>query len=116
MLMPELIDLEEEEEVGGVWIFEDGVPALLKDFIGLEHMFLVETADSEALEPHMLTEVKRRSNWPLWEAVIHEELTMLKVAGTWVFEKASSGANIIDSKWVFVAKKDAMEDIVRQKA
>jgi hypothetical protein len=32
---------------------------------------------------------------------------MLEAASTWMFEKLSPGANIIGSKWVFKAKKDA---------
>ena len=37
---------------------EDGEPALLEDFDGIEFVFAVETADTEALEPCMLAEVK----------------------------------------------------------
>ena len=57
--MPELHDIEEEkEEVGGVWTIEDGVPALLEDFIGLEHTFMAETSNLEALEPDTLAKTK----------------------------------------------------------
>ena len=57
--MPELHDIEEEEEeVGGVWTIEDSVPALLENFIGLKHTFMAETSNSEALEPNMLAEAK----------------------------------------------------------
>ena len=58
--MPELHNIEEEEEeVGGVWTVEDGAPALLEDFISLEHTFMAETSNSEALEPDTLAEAKR---------------------------------------------------------
>ena len=54
---------EESKEAGGVWAIVDSTPTLLKDFEGPEHTFLAKTANSEALEPHMLTEAKRRPNW-----------------------------------------------------
>jgi hypothetical protein len=40
----------------------------------------------------------------------------LKKAGTWRLEKAPPGVNIIGSKWVFKAKKDAAGNIARYKA
>ena len=43
--------VEEEDEAGGVWVVIDGAPALLEDFEGLEHTFLAETLDAEAVEP-----------------------------------------------------------------
>jgi hypothetical protein len=107
---------EDPEEAGGVWSVEDGAPALLEDFDGLEHVFAVETADAEALEPRSLAEAKRRPEWPLWEKAIEEELATLKAAGTWRLEEAPPGANVIGSKWVFKAKKDAVGNVVRYKA
>ena len=107
---------EDPEEAGGVWSVEDGAPALLEDFDGLEHVFAVETADAEALEPRSLAEAKRRPEWPLWEKAIEEELATLKAAGTWRLEEAPPGANVIGSKWVFKAKKDAAGNVVRYKA
>jgi transposase InsO family protein len=107
---------EHPEEAGGVWSVEDGTPTLLEDFEGLEHAFAVETADAEALEPRTLAEAKRRPEWPLWEKAIEEELATLKAAGTWRLEAAPPGANVIGSKWVFKAKKDAAGNVVRYKA
>ena len=46
---------------------------------------------------------------------ISEELATLKTAGTWRLEEAPPGANIIRSKWVFKAKKDAAGNIVHYK-
>lgn len=109
-------DEEEGEEAGGAWIVVDGTSALLEDFTGLEHTFMAETADSEALEPRSLTEAKRRPDWSLWEKAIDDELATLKAAGTWRLEEAPAGANIIGSKWVFKAKKDAAGNIARYKA
>ena len=39
--------------------------------------------------------------------MILEELVTLETAGMWVLEEPPPGANIIGSKWVFKAKKDA---------
>ena len=115
--MPELHDIEkEEEEAGGVWTIEDSAPALLEDFIGLKHTFMAETSNLEALEPNMLAEAKHQSDWPLWETAIEEELDTLEAAGTWRLEEAPPGANIIGSKWVFRAKKNIAGSIACQKA
>jgi Reverse transcriptase (RNA-dependent DNA polymerase) len=107
---------EDAEEAGGVWTVEDGVPALLEDFNGLEHALAAKVADAEAMEPRMLAEAKRRPDWPLWEKAIKEELATLKAAGTWRLEEAPPRANIIGSKWVFKAKKDTAGNIVQYKA
>jgi len=107
---------DDPEKSGGVWTVEDGVPALLKDFDGMEFVFMVETADTEALEPCTLTEVKRRPDWPHWEKAIKEELATLKAAGTWRLEEALTGANVIGSKWVLKVKKDAASNVVCYKA
>ena len=58
LTVPESV--EEEDEAGGVWVVIDGAPALLEDFEGLEHTFLAETLDMEAVEPWMLAEAKCR--------------------------------------------------------
>jgi Reverse transcriptase (RNA-dependent DNA polymerase) len=107
---------EDVEEAWGVWTVGDGVLALLEDFDGLEHMLAAEVADAEAMELHTLTEAKHRPDWPLWEKAIEEELATLKAASTWRLEEAPPGANIISSKWVFKAKKDAARNIARYKA
>jgi hypothetical protein len=107
---------EDAEEAGGVWAIFDGEPALCEDFEGLMNAFMAETANTEALEPCTLAEAKRHPDWLQWEKAIHEELATLKAAGTWVLEEAPPGANIIGSKWVFKAKKDAAGFIARLKA
>jgi len=38
------------------------------------------------------------------------------VAGTWELVNAPEGANIVGSKWVFRARKDAAGNMVRYKA
>jgi Reverse transcriptase (RNA-dependent DNA polymerase) len=107
---------DDSEESGGVWTVEEGTPALLEDFDGMESVFATETADAEALEPRTLAEAKRRPDWPSWEKAIEEELATLKAAGTWRLENAPPGANVIGSKWVLKAKKDAAGNVVRYKA
>jgi hypothetical protein len=115
-LLVEEVPDEDAEEAGGVWTVQDGETILLEDFEGLVNVFMAETADSEALEPWTLAEAKRRPDWLQWEQAILEELATLKAAGTWVLEEAPPGANIIGSKWVFKAKKDAAGFIAHLKA
>ncbi len=98
------------------WLVEAGLPALRESWARLEVALAAETADSEALEPRNLAEAKRRPNWPLWEQAIHEELATLHTASTWRLEHAPPRANVIGSKWVFKAKKDASGKVVRYKA
>jgi hypothetical protein len=106
----------EPEEAGGAWPVEGGTPVLPKGFEGFEYIFVTETANTEALEPHTLAEAKRRPDGPRWEKAILEELATLNAAGTWRLEEAPPGANIIGCKWVLKAKKDAAGNIVRYKA
>ena len=68
---------------------------------------LENIAEAEALEPTSLTEAKRRPDWLQWEQGIREELVTLDKAGTWELVNPPAGTNIVGSKWVFCAKKDA---------
>ena len=45
-----------------------------------------------------------------------EEITMLEAAGTWELVDAPAEANIVGSKWVYKAKRDAAGNVVRYKA
>jgi Reverse transcriptase (RNA-dependent DNA polymerase) len=110
------VGINHADEAGGAWCVEDGAPSLLEDFAGLEHALLATTSDAEALEPRSLTEAKHCPDWPLWEKAIDEELATLQRVGTWHWEEAPPGANIIGSKWVFKAKKDAVGNIACYKA
>jgi hypothetical protein len=80
------------------------------------YAFAAVTGVSEALEPRSLAEAKRGADWPLWEKAIHEELATLQRAETWKLVDAPQGANVVGSKWVFRAKKDAAGNVVRYKA
>jgi Reverse transcriptase (RNA-dependent DNA polymerase)/Integrase core domain/GAG-pre-integrase domain len=75
-----------------------------------------EISEAEGLEPRSFAEAQRRPDWPLWETAINDELETLKRNGTWELTSAPDGANIIGSKWVFRAKKDAAGNVVRYKA
>ena len=79
-----------------------------------EYAMLAEISEKEAFEPWTLTEA--RPDWPLWERAIEEKLDTLWKAGTWELTEAPSGANIVGSKWVFCAKKDAAGNIIQYKA
>jgi hypothetical protein len=81
-----------------------------------EYALAAETTNSEALEPQSLSEAKSRPDWKLWEKAIEEELETLRAAGTWKLEEAPEGVNVVGSKWVFKAKKDAAGNVVRYKA
>jgi len=81
-----------------------------------EYALAAEISETEALEPRNLAKAKKRPDWPLWEKAIHEELETLKTAGTWDLVNAPNEANVIGSKWVFQAKKDAAGNVVCYKA
>jgi hypothetical protein len=106
-------DIKEEE---GAWFTCESEIILLEDFVGFEEVLAAEMLDAEAIKPQMLTEAKRRPDWPLWEKAIKEELATLKKAGTWRLKEAPPEANVISSKWVFKIKKDAMGNITCYKA
>jgi hypothetical protein len=75
-----------------------------------------ETRNSEGLEPLTLGEAKQCSDWPLWEQAIRDELDMLKKTETWELTERPPNVNVVGSKWVFRAKKDAAGNVVRYKA
>ena len=81
-----------------------------------EYALAAEISEAEALEPCTLAEARRRPDWPLWEKAIQEELKTLRQAGTWELAEAPVGSNIVGSKWVFRAKKDAAGNVIRYKA
>jgi hypothetical protein len=117
--MPGLIpadEVEDIEEEGGAWFTCKSEIVLLEDFVGFEEVLAAKTSDVEVIEPRMLVEAKCWPDWPLWEKAIEEELATLKKAGTWRMEEAPPEANVIGSKWVFKAKKDATGNIAHYKA
>ena len=81
-----------------------------------EYIFLAEVSNLEALEPRNIMEAKARPDWNLWERAIKEELRTLREARTWEVVDKPKNANVVGSKWVFRAKKDAAGNVVRYKA
>ena len=81
-----------------------------------EESLMAQTSEMEALEPPSLAVARKSPDWPAWEKAIHEELDVLQAAQTWETVIAPAGANIIGSKWVFRAKKDAAGVVVQYKA
>ena len=102
--------------VTGAWSVEARLLVLHESWLRLEVALAAEITDAEALEPRNLAEAKCHPDWPLWEQAISEELTTLCKAGTWKLEAPPSRANVISSKWVFKAKKDASRKVVQYKA
>ena len=94
---------------------DGGKFGLAADFVD-ECCMVAEMRESEALEPWNLKEARSGPDWLLWEKAIHEELAVLKAAGTWELVDPPPGANVVGSKWVFRAKKDAAGKVVRYKA
>ena len=82
----------------------------------MEDVLMAQTSEMEALEPPSLAVAKKSPDWLDWEKAIHEELAVLKAAGTWELVNAPKGVNIVGSKWVFRAKKDAASIVIRYKA
>ena len=101
--------------IGSTWA-KDDIPGLEEDCNDLEQILIAKTMDVEALEPHSLAEARCCPEWVQWERAIKEEIAMLKAAGTWRLEELPPGANVIGSKWVFKAKKDASGRVVHYKA
>ncbi len=81
-----------------------------------EYALAAEISETVALEPQNLTEAKSWPDWPLWEKAIEDELGQLKAASTWKLINSPEGVNIVGSKWVFRAKKDASSKVVCYKA
>jgi hypothetical protein len=104
------------DELAGAWSVEAGLPVLRENWPGFKFALVAETSNSEVLEPRNLAEAKWCPDWPLWEQAIHEELNTLHTAGTWRLEHTPPGANVIGSKWVFKAKKDASGNVIHHKA
>ena len=74
------------------------------------------TANAEALKPTLIAEAQHQPEWLQWEHGIHEELATLHKAGTWELVDPPARANIVGSKWVFWAKKDATGNVIHYKA
>jgi hypothetical protein len=82
-----------------------------------EYVLVAEVSEMEGMEPQSLVEAKWCPDWLQWEKGIKEELEMLRLARTWeLVDHPWGDQNIVASKWVFWAKKDAAGNIIRHKA
>jgi hypothetical protein len=112
---PSILEAMFTKHVLGVQEDVEAELPMAADFMA-EYAMAAEISEAEALEPRTLAEAKSRPDWPLWEKAIMEELEVLEKAGTWEVVDAPPDVNIIGSKWVFRAKKDAAGNVVRYKA
>lgn len=112
---PSILEAMFTKHVLGVQEDDEAELPMAADFMA-EYAMAAEISEAEALEPRTLAEAKSRPDWPLWEKAIMEELEVLEKAGTWEVVDAPPDVNIIGSKWVFRAKKDAAGNVVRYKA
>ena len=115
--LPDLTDPLDVDNIAAVYlmtIIEDSDDVLCT--IDLAMVMEGATAESEALEPSSLAEAHRCPDWLQWEAGIREELATLQAAGTWELVDVPRSANVVGSKWVFHAKKDAAGNVVHHKA
>jgi hypothetical protein len=78
--------------------------------------FVTETEGIEALEPRTLKEAMDRPDWLLWKGGMDDKYKTLTDANMWVIVEHPEGVNVIGSKWVYKAKKDASGAIVHHKA
>jgi hypothetical protein len=81
-----------------------------------EAAFGSSLAEAEGIEPQSLSEAMKRPDWPKWEEAMREELMALERMGTWELVEKPANVNVIGSKWVFRAKKNAGGEIERYKA
>ena len=77
-----------------------------------DHPFAAVTGEVEVPEPGSLKEAQSCPDWPLWEKAIEEELKLLREAGSWEVVDEPRDVNVVGSKWVFKAKKDASRSVI----
>ena len=110
-------EVEEPPPAGDVSFEGEGQAEFIMTAENLDgYALAAEMSDAEGLEPRTLTEAKRREDWPLWETAIKDELAVLEKNDTWVLTELPPNANVVGSKWVFRAKKNAGGEIIRYKA
>ena len=80
------------------------------------HAFAAIMADVEGLEPRNLVEARRRPEWLKWDSAIKEEIDSLIRLDTWDAVDPPPDVNIVGSKWVFRAKRNATGEVERYKA
>ena len=71
------------------------------EMVSVEEFVMASVTEaSEGIMPSF-EEAKKHPDWPKWQEAIKTELANLEVNGTWELIERPSGANVVDSKWVF---------------
>jgi hypothetical protein len=65
----------------------------------LEYALAAEVSEAEALEPCTLAEAPTRSDWPLWEKAIQDELDTLGKASTWILDISKRSKHMYCLMW-----------------
>ncbi|XP_057954630.1 uncharacterized protein LOC131148738 [Malania oleifera] len=82
-----------------------------------KHSRPIEIINDNELEPRTVEECQYRNDWPKWKEAIQAELDLLakrKVFGPVV--QTHENVKPVGYKWVFVCKRNEMNEIVRYKA
>lgn len=75
-----------------------------------------EMGMGSGLEPCSLAEVMKGPDWHHWREAMEEELVALEAHSTWKLVDLPTGANLVHCCWTYVVKKDAVGNIVCDKA
>lgn len=81
-----------------------------------EYAFEAAMHEADGREPRSYAEATRVPEKLLWIKAMEEEEGSLVKAGTWEEVHAPKNVNIVGSKWVYKAKRDAAGNVVRYKA
>lgn len=67
-------------------------------------------------DPRSLAEVKKRADWPQWQAAMQSEINSLLENGTYELVDLPPGVKPIPSKWVYKVKRDEAGRLDKHKA
>lgn len=70
----------------------------------------------EIPEPKILNEAKRSIYWSEWERALEDEILSLKENNVWHVVPRPDGRKIVNGKWVFKVKGNALGEVERFKA
>lgn len=104
-----------------------GLPERVRDFALLssasKKQYLIDLAEEQYLaclaehgDPTSVGEALQSSDRAKWQMAMDSEYASLIESKTWILCELPSGANVIDTKWVFKTKQDETGNIVRYKA
>jgi hypothetical protein len=79
--------------------------------------FALDESEEILLDEPTMKQAMASSNWPEWQAAIHQELASLKEMGTYEdVDSLPPGRKAVGSKWVLLIKRDENGEISRYKA